>query len=583
MNIRFGAALIAIAFGSFIFQVLPVMIGSSPPVEVAPKISRPEVIEPKAVAQNVVFHQPPVKEPPALPRPMEQLIADHPEPVRTFTQEKLYDPNSSVMYALQDAVPFGDEASHIRYLSLYNLSSSERRAYGQTVSFVIHSLSVRKKEHIPVFVDGSDNTVIRIDLDHYGIPAEAWDELATKGSGPRPFPEPYFHTITTQLEAKLEQKKVFKKVPTGRKFQDGTLEMRDQEVTEKVKAAPVGKLIFAPGIWLDLKSWHNLCEITGSVSPVLRADWFIANATLPPAYYNFLQLGNKVEDFAKFVFGDNATAEKAHAQDKGIVVSSIVARNNRTLTRSPSLGAPYNYYWQSHDSLKSINERDYSKNPLDEKFDATEDIATLPNGLQVYFLTDAKGNRLDAANTDIAVDNTARDRVVRTGRSCMICHSDGIRAIDDNIRNITAVFTNKNETVKLIGDDPEKIERIEDLFGSDLALQIADDQQHYARAIGRITGLSPQKNAAQLARIYDNYAEDLLTKEVVAREIGCTVPELEHYIRGIDIAPGQRIGTNDNVILGLLKDRPLRRDQYEQAHSFFMNVVYEIRAREGKK
>jgi hypothetical protein len=321
-----------------------------------------------------------------------------------------------------------------------------------------------------------------------------------------------------------------------------------------------------------------------SESPVIRADWFIVNASVAPAYYDLLGIGKTLREFEQFVFANEDVARIAKSQDKGIVVSSIVVRNNRTLTRSPTLGSSYAYYWRSHDSLRSTGDRDYVKRILDETFDATEDIATLPNGLQVYFLSDGKGARLDFADPNIAIDNTAVDRIVRTGRSCMICHSDGIRNINDEIRSITRMLTNK-EQVKLIAVEEEKIYRVQDLFGSDLTKQIGLDQQRYQDAVASATGIpTSAKNASQLSAFWDGYAEHPLGFEVAARECGLTVAEFGRYIRGMDLGNGTMIGSNDNVILGFIKNpaRNPRRDQWEQSYQGWMLTIKAIRGHEAK-
>ncbi len=319
--------------------------------------------------------------------------------------------------------------------------------------------------------------------------------------------------------------------------------------------------------WVDDVGIQTLMQLTGSDSPIIRADWFIVNATLPPSYYNFLGLGKTLKDFEDLVFANEALAKKARSQDKAIVVSSIVTKNNRTLTRSPTF--TNGYYWRSHDSLKSVDERDYVINILNETFDATEDIGTLPNGLQAYFLADAAGNRLDFANPDIAVDNNSIDRLVRTGRSCIVCHAEGIRPINDEIRTLTEMLNNR-ESVKLLIAKEEDAYRIADLFSSDLDEQIIKDQNVYRSAVSKANGLSSERNAAIYAEIYDSYAEYLLTTDIICREIGMSETQLKEYAKH----------SNDHLILGLFRSpiRPVRRDQWERSYQKFMILIMNIKA-----
>jgi len=328
----------------------------------------------------------------------------------------------------------------------------------------------------------------------------------------------------------------------------------EQEVEEKIPGEAVKKRVFVGAPWVDPEALAYLIKETQAESPILRADWFITNASLAPAYYDFLRLGKTQKDFENLIFANEDLAKKARSQDKAVVITSTVARNNRTLNRSPTF--TNGYYWQSHDSLKSVDDRQYVQNLLNEKFDATEDIGTLPNGLQAYFLTDGQGNRLDFANPDVAIDNTAQDRVVRTARSCIICHAEGIKPISDEVRTLTKKLQNR-EQVKLLITKKEDAYRIDDLFGSDLDEQIIKDQNIYSAAVARTNGLRMDVNAKQYARIWDDYWEILLTKEVAARDLGIPLADLEKYIRL----------SNDPTVLALIREPigPLRRDQWERA------------------
>ena len=112
----------------------------------------------------------------------------------------------------------------------------------------------------------------------------------------------------------------------------------------------------------------------------------------------------------------------------------------------------------------------------------------MPNRLQAYFLTDGKGNRIDAANTDIAIDLTAVDKVVRSGRSCMICHADGIRPINDN--RIFNVKLQENKLNYLLRE--KKIKKVRDLFSEDLDDQIVQMENIYRKAVARATGMQSE-------------------------------------------------------------------------------------------
>jgi hypothetical protein len=486
-------------------------------------------------------------------------------------RDALYDPNSAYVFAVGDllTIPQHDQC-YIRYLSLYNIPKAKRKEVAAVISWMVNSLSTCKEIYIPEFVGASNETLIRLDIRSYEWNPEAWEKLGAKGSGVRPFPEPYFHII---LEKPIvEKQKVKKAVNKMKKVQTGTDQYgrpvyTDKEFKEEIEVEEVvstKREIYADPLapWLDPLAINTLVKGTHSEFPVFRADWFLANASLPPAYYDFLKLGNNVKDFENLVGADEEKAAKFRSQDKAVIVTSMVARNNRTLLRSPAFTKGYK--WTSHDSLKSIDDRNYVQNLLDEKFDATEDIGTLPNRLQAYFLTDGKGNRIDAANTDIAIDNTAVDRVVRNGRSCMICHADGIRPVNDKIRSLTRKLQNR-EQVKLLVTREKDAKRVQDLFSEDLDDQIVQDQNIYRKAVARATGMQSEAVAIAFSGIYNWYAEDLVTSETLSRDIGINFNDLQPYIRA----------SKDDLILGLIKNpiEPIRRDQWEASFQRFMILI----------
>lgn len=499
-------------------------------------------------------------DPPVLPAVGPALQAQAPE--------ILYTADSSIKFAVGDMLTIpAEDQKYMRYFSLYNIPKVKRKEYAATFSFICNSLSRRKKIYIPQFVGASDETVIRVDIRHYEWNPETLDKLGLKGSGPKPFPEPYFHYVIDKpiLEKVKVKKKITEKTPWldqyGRQYQqNGKLAFKDVEKEIEVEEVVANKRVFCPEIapWLDPLGNSTLYKATCSEYPMFRVDWFISNVILAPVYYDLLGLGKTDKDFEKLVFADEDLARKARSQDKAVVITSIVARNNRTLIRSPTFTG--GYYWVSHDSLTSVNDRDYVKFLLNEKFDATEDIGSLPNGLQAYFLTDGQGKRIDVANPDIAIDHTSVDKIVRTGRSCMICHADGIRPISDEVRSLTRKLQDPKQ-VQLLITRKEDAYKIEDLFSSDLDEQIIKDQNYYRAAVARATGLQSEVVSRTLNDIYNNYVERLLTVEDICREVGINVSNLDIYIKA----------SKDNVILGLLKTptRPVRRDQWETCFGRF--------------
>jgi len=74
------------------------------------------------------------------------------------------------------ATIFPADVTHVRYLYLDNVEEKERDHHLAVVSFVLNSVSTKRKVTKPVFVD-KEKTVIRFDLRDYGIDAKAYDSL----------------------------------------------------------------------------------------------------------------------------------------------------------------------------------------------------------------------------------------------------------------------------------------------------------------------------------------------------------------------------------------------------------------------
>ena len=112
---------------------------------------------------------------------------------------------------------------------------------------------------------------------------------------------------------------------------------------------------------------------------------------------------------------------------------SGVSINNRVVERHKSR---YGAYWKSYDFAGNVGTQNIFTHPLDFTHDGGEIIFNLPNGLQAYYLSTAKGERLDAAPINIVSNAGTRDPVVRNGLSCMGCHTEGMKTFEDQVRSV---------------------------------------------------------------------------------------------------------------------------------------------------
>ncbi len=173
------------------------------------------------------------------------------------------------------------------------------------------------------------------------------------------------------------------------------------------------------------------CEV-----PFVHVDWFLATASLPPLYHDILALPETDRELEAvlrvFVTANlqNAPGERvwrAGFNDSG------VSRHNRVVERHTS---SYGAYWKSYDFAGSAESQNIFTHPLDFTHDGGEIIFNLPNGLQAYYLVDAGGNRLDVAPTSIVSNPAASDPAVRNGLSCIGCHTQGMKTVEDEVRAV---------------------------------------------------------------------------------------------------------------------------------------------------
>ena len=176
-------------------------------------------------------------------------------------------------------------------------------------------------------------------------------------------------------------------------------------------------------------------QLSGATLPYIRADWFVANASVPPLYHDVLGLPTTAGELERLLGIDAARdlEEEKNVARAGLR-SSGVSSNNRVLERHTS---PHGAYWKSFDFRSNLDDQNIFKDPLRLNPAGGEIIFNLPNGLQAYFLIDAFGRRIDEAPIAIVSDrNNSDDPIIRNGRSCMSCHFAGIQAFKDDVRPV---------------------------------------------------------------------------------------------------------------------------------------------------
>ena len=190
------------------------------------------------------------------------------------------------------------------------------------------------------------------------------------------------------------------------------------------------------GVQLKSSTYTTLCQETDCELPFVRADWFIATASLPPLYHEILDLpetDRALETRLEVDVAENLKNAPGVRVWRAGFNESGVSINNRVVERHKSR---YGAYWKSYDFAGNVGTQNIFTHPLNFTHDGGEIIFNLPNGLQAYYLSTAIGERLDEAPINIVSNAGARDPVVRNGLSCMGCHTEGMKSFEDQVRSV---------------------------------------------------------------------------------------------------------------------------------------------------
>jgi mono/diheme cytochrome c family protein len=359
--------------------------------------------------------------------------------------------NEAVVAAIEkDLNSSGTDTSRrfLRYFvltNLYNSGDPRLPTYRSALFKLINSLSWDKDIIRPVAID-TEETIIRIDLRDYGWtdPASTWETIL-----------------------------------------DG----------------------YPYGIEVSGSDYARIQILTSSRIPLIRADWFLAAASVPPLYHDILELPSNETELESC--GGNTRrclqidTERNLRDSPGVRVvragftESGVSNSNRIVERHRS---PYGAYWKSHDFPDNIGEHNIFQNPLDFKRAGGEIIFNLPNGLQAYLLVNDKGDRIDQAPTNIVFDKGGSRAEIRNGLSCMSCHANGMRAFTDDVRATltavspyadsyaTALYVDNNAMKKLVLEDQERFQAAVLKTGVKPGVEpIAELSERYAKSVDSVT------------------------------------------------------------------------------------------------
>jgi hypothetical protein len=288
---------------------------------------------------------------------------------------------------------------------------------------------------------------------------------------------------------------------------------------------------------IDPKTWDKFAK-KHPYGSVIRADWFIKNATVAPAYYEFLGLKN-IHDFNSLIGHDPKVSERFKSESRSLIATSSIARLNVMVSRIPTASGRSLY--QSMHSKK-----DYFTNPLSDEYELKEMMGFLPNGLLAYFVTNRYGDALGQMDSELAIMPTGRDRRVLVGISCISCHANGPKNFNDGLK----LFSEKD--VEIVTPDSKIKENLERLFSTDWSKLIKRDSEDYQEAVRKLTGKDSEKIHKSLVEAIERYL-DVVDLPQAAKESNMEVEDFRLMIRDI----------TDPRLLRLMIS-PIRRESWEE-------------------
>ena len=490
-----------------------------------------------------------------------------------------------------------DSRSSCRYLTVYNFPPVERGEAVKILSVHLNGLSREPELVIPAVVPGTEGSLLRIDIRDYGWDPKTWDKLGEFDT--------YFH-----VQLQRRQQAVIKRTTdeNGHKWfrvGDGDWVLEYQNVNgqlvqkNKLPEPEKGEEVRALAPWLsrseiDAKQLGYLAEATQSVSPILRADWFLRHTAVQeadkfggkaPGYYDFLKIANQ-KDYEE-ALGLNLKLVRTAFKDEtaAAVARSTVALNNRRLLRFGKIGGGA---WFTLDAKENVGKQNYlrvldtdrkAKTFLEliaqkDEYTATESFGPLPNGLMIWGLFNNEGEKQTNAPDFIASDGKApgTDKRVHVNMSCIRCHVDGIQPIKDWVRRLVS------NPLELKTPDYDAFKRARQLYTSDLEGKIKGDQLIYATAVSSASGgMTTEKFARAYALFWARYQETDFDVDRIALETGYTK---EMVLKGLD-GLVKKVGGIDPVVAGLLRamannhggEIPIRSEQWEEVFPVFMTYM----------
>jgi hypothetical protein len=326
----------------------------------------------------------------------------------------------------------------------------------------------------------------------------------------------------------------------------------------------------------------------GVTPQIVRGDWLLvelADATQSEAYYRLL-LGKVPKTRDEWLDGLRVVRKGDPLHRFGLIEgeSGVAVNSVRWLESFP---ADRGYAWGTRDSLRTGEANDPLEHPLgDFAHDGEEWIVGIPKVsiatgkrgvLQIYLLSDGKGNRVDKAPVDLVEDSSRfRGRAeIRNPGSCIQCHDQGLR---EPSRNELREYVESG--AELYATEQATQERLEAFHLGAIGQEIARANEDFGGIVRLVTGLAPEDAASEFTQAVRRYDEPL-TVEDVARELGVTPGKARAAI-ALQTGMGKPLGARlSSLAHGGTASRDAVEERYRTLRSYLVEFETPLEAPSG--
>ncbi|RLC38386.1 hypothetical protein DRH27_02370 [Candidatus Falkowbacteria bacterium] len=279
------------------------------------------------------------------------------------------------------------------------------------------------------------------------------------------------------------------------------------------------------GPWIDAGAALDVITRTGSVSPVVHFEHFMAGM-VGPGYYALAGIGDRDSTFA--MLGIDLDDLVSLRSDRAATIRQSGVANGKS-RRVRFFNGPFGGNWITYDIREASGAADAVRSPLSRipiggelaavvTYDASEYVLTGRNGLPVFLITDPAGDRQDFVDPVIARDTSSahrgHDGLIRPPFSCVRCHRESaLNPFDDYQQTLTARGQ--------VAYDPEHAARIAETYRDDIV------QAHYQFDGGlfdastvRACGWTWAKISAEVDHLFGRYVLDDVDLAESARVVG---------------------------------------------------------------